>query len=81
MSGLTPTHPARGSTRARRLLAAAITASAAIAVGFGVAGGSAATAASSTLSVADVAPFTGPDAAAVSAAASRRRARVEMRAG
>ena len=63
MSGLTPTHPARGSTRARRLLAAAITASAAIAVGFGVAGGSAATAASSTLSVADVAPFTGPDAA------------------
>ncbi len=62
MSGLTPTHPRR-STRARRLLAAAITASAAIAVGFGAAGGTSATAASSTLTVADVAPFTGPDAA------------------
>jgi len=66
MSGLTPTHPAHGSARmrrARRLLAAALTASAAIAVGLGAAGGSAATAASSTLTVADVAPFTGPDAA------------------
>jgi neutral amino acid transport system substrate-binding protein len=62
MSGLAPTHPARISTRARRLLAAALTAAAAVAVGLG-AGGSAATAASSTLTVADVAPFTGPDAA------------------
>ena len=66
MSGLTPTHPARASARvrrARRLLAAAITASAAIAVGLGTAGGPAASAAGSTLTVADVAPFTGPDAA------------------
>ena len=63
MSGLAPTHPARGSMRARRLLAAAVTAAAAIAVGLGAAGGPAATAASSTLTVADVAPFTGPDAA------------------
>jgi branched-chain amino acid transport system substrate-binding protein len=63
MSGVAPTQPARISTRARRLLATALTAAAAIAVGLGAAGGPAATAASSTLTVADVAPFTGPDAA------------------
>ena len=66
MSGLTPTHHGRASRRirrARRLLAAALTASAALAVGLGAAGGPAASAAGSTLTVADVAPFTGPDAA------------------
>jgi neutral amino acid transport system substrate-binding protein len=66
MSGLAPPHAVRTSRtrrRARRLLAAAITATGALAVGLGAAGGPAASAAGSTLTVADVAPFTGPDAA------------------